>query len=1669
MNATITSNAPGGASGFEKNGPGMLTLAGASSIITGSMLVNAGGLVARNARFDEIAVADGALFGGSGSAASLVVGTGGTLQAGYPGTASTLDISGTLTLGAGVTLNYSILAGNQSGTLAAGYASLIAAASDYTLNLDDWLAGAYDLGNVTALAGADVKLDGRDLDVRKTYSYDTSGGRLALTIDQIANRTLVWNGTSAISADDGRWSAVAENWVASDDSTQSLIFTHYDAVFFDDRVSGPARRTIDLADNRQVSDIFVAGAGDYTFTGSGAITADASGAHNHTGGGKLVKTGGGTLTLANTGGNHFAGGVDIGGAGAAGGAIVFDRAGQLAIDADAAITFYSTGTLRHVSQNALILNANIIIAGNATATLDTGAADLTLAGGIAAGDASGTLVKTGANTLLVTSTSVGASGLTLDTSAGSTLLDGGWFSGTLYARGGAVVGGAGYAATITTAPGGALQVGRLDGFGTLSALTLALGDGAVLNYTIPAAGQSAKLEAANVNLAAAAANYTFNFTDWYSGTYDLGNVTALAGATITLNGYDLNRRQQSSYDTTGGRLRLIIDPMDNMLIVWGGASASVSGDGQWNIIHENWFAPDDATTSQPFAPGDAVLFDDRVASDARRVVTIATSLTAYSVEFSGTGRYGVIGGGSIITDAPESGDLIAGVESSSRGKLVKTGDGSVVFTNTGGNHFAAGIDLHAGIIAFTRADQIAVGGGAAINFLGAGTLQANAGIDASVPLATNIAIADAMTATIDTAGWTLVYSGSHILLGDTGTLAKTGIGTLLLTGTTRAAALTHRVIQGTLALDGADADSAVEVTSGAALSGNGIISGAVTTAAASTVRADSGLLHLASLRLVDGVSLAGTGTLGGAATLEGAVTARIPAGETLTLSGVNTGGGSLTKTGQGVLIYAGAASLGHAGGTQIDDGFVFLRNITGTDAASLTHTFTLNGGWLDLSDTLFENSGSGINDWSGIGIRQGAGAGTGGVMGQNDRITLGAGGMLANLGDGTTRGLFVVVDARDGTAILGGANLYAGYTRIDSGTLLVTADTQIGDPAFAREVILNGGVLQVGADFATSRAVELRAGGSVDVIAGVETTCGAVASATGTDAHLVKTGAGTLALSGLNEAAVTDIREGSLVALNAAGAGADVVNVSAGATLEYRDIASGTTPVSIAGSGTLRFEGAGVGANAIALTGSTTIAAIRLGGNTTVTVARDHALGTSESTIIIANGARLLLGSANVRLGHVNLVAGNGYLGFAAPVGKFKEATLTSLAGSGTLGFNVDLGARKADFLTIVNAPVGDHTIVIESTGTEPLRIDLPIAIAAMPDSDATFTLAGKRVEIGVYAFSLQSEVANARRTLSLAGASELSRMGNFIHTTAAAQWLAWYSELDSIQKRMGDLHANPAASGRINTWLRGYYQCFTYDEQATGEPFAERMFGTDAGFDVSFRNAATRATTSLGFYLGSGQTHRTFDNIAGDGWSDSACAGLYATFATRSAWHLDFVFKANRIDNRFEVHDVDFYGNRATIAGDYRDNVFGLSLELGKRLNLGKKWFFEPRIQGAGCLNPGSQYTTNNGVGVSLERGTATHALVGARLGRGTTYAGDHYLFYYVNFFGAREWNQYGRLTANGFRFDPKIVGDRIGGGLGINWIPCKGTQVHFGLDAVHAGYYDKSIGINFGFTQSW
>jgi autotransporter-associated beta strand protein len=1560
-----------GAGVLAKTGAGELMLYNNAAAFTGAVVIGQGVLSG------DINAASAVLLDGDASAtyAGNLSRSSGQLLAGSG------SISGNLAL-SDARLSFDLHDSASGGAAQIRVSGSVTSAGNNLINLDNvGTATRYTLFHASAfdMPGADpndyftvATVNGEALTNRYDPLFSTGVGASGPTIGVnpgVRNLRVTWTGGASDAGAPAAWNTQAGNW---SEASGERYFRDGDSVIFGAASSGAV--AIDAA-GVIVGDLSVetAAGRSLSFTGggiTGANTSTDSDRHNGSadglvyldGGstdavtGKLVKTGGGTLVFANDV-NDFAGGIEI-----RSGAIAFNDGGQLG---GAGIAFTDDAALRADASTALA--AAVSVAAGKTATFDTRENALDYTGALTS-EATSTIAKTGSGDLWINTVSQAAHHGATEVHEGRVLLAGnaGFGDGAVTVLAGAGFGGHGAAQNVTVLDGGALHAGTPDALvaeqlTVSSALTL--NAGASVSFSIisgnadPLASVNSSLMAGGVALTGGGAgDITIDLDRLVNGVYNLGDVSALTGATITYFGQELGERQKITYESTAasGTLLIKINMPDNQVMQWTGAT-----NGNWNINTGNWQIANSGT-AYSFGDGDKLIFDgvaDAAHAD-NRVITIAgRRMTLSDMEVTGTADYVFRGDARIITDANSA---TPNISVSAQGKLLKEGEGTLSFENAG-NEFTGGIEIKGGAVSFTKAEQLGTGaggaGGAGI-VLDSGTLRAAGEL---IVLSETIAIAAGKSGAFDTATHTVRYTGAFApgASGTSGTFVKTGFGVLELMSDNSAYDGSLLVSGGELLLRNnamtlTRLGGTVRVADGGTFGGEGEIAGAVTVGQGGTLRigvtlTGDGRLSAADLRMENGSAIHGAGILSGSLTIGTAagdlVTLTTAAGSPVTITATTGGDGTLVKAGGGLLTLSGAAPLGHAQ-TRIEGGLVYVRDIDPLGISSIVHSFDLAGGWLDLADVR-DFGDVPYDQWTGLTLTGSAG----GVIGYGDEIKLRDGDTGFQIGgSGTGRGVFVVVDAgAGGTSTLSGSSNYVGYTRVDSGVLAVSQDVNLGNTdaniAAPRDVILNGGSLLAADGFASGRRIELRQAGAVIVAGG--TASWLALSGTG---DFTKEGAGTLFLtlpSGETNAHTGAKTVAAGVLQGRAGTLTGLIT-SSGTVALYAaedDYPSGVFTGTIHGGA---FAKTGDGSADI---GNTAVFngldSVRVEDGILTSTGRPLTIAAAVSVDIGDRGifnfpkggavtAPVLRNQGMIRVG---LAAGGNVPAEKLTInGDYHGGASADAPGYLTLGIGNVVEGRviEADTLHITGSASGKtHVSFVRLTGNDPFGDNLAAQAGSLPsdvirvDGGGGEFLQSGRLTYGVkdYVLAYEPETGTSRWRISTA--SEIPALV----AVDAALMIANHASLGGLSQRLESMGLLDGYKGRqgFDFWANGIYRHDKFSDTIYSGATAE-TYGWQAGVDYTDANR----TFALGIFVEkiSSDTDMPY---ATDTTSDTDGFGAYITYRP-SMWFLNLLIRLGQGRYDVNIPDTPTFGTDTGSAG--------LSAEVGRYYNLGKGWLLEPQVQ---------------------------------------------------------------------------------------------------------------------------
>ncbi len=861
---------------------------------------------------------------------------------------------------------------------------------------------------------------------------------------------------------------------------------------------------------------------------------------------------------------------------------------------------------------------------------------------------SGSVTKFGANTLTLTGTNsyTGATNVN-----GGTLLVNGDQSaatGLTTVAAGATLGGTGIlGGSVDMSAGGTLAAGS-NGVGTLTINgNLALGGNSHLAFDL---GQAGAVGGALNDLVNVGGNLvldgTIDVTTSRGGSFDVGiyRVLNYAGA-LTNNGLTIGT-QPAGADTfvqtsVAGQVNLV-NVAGLTLNFWDGVAGPKNdgvingGTGIWQARtgNDNWTDLNGALNAG-YSDGTIAVF-----IGAAGTVTVDNTLGAVTVagiQFASNG-YAITGNAVTLTGAQaviRVGDgttggagytaTIASVLTGAS-QLVKTDVGRLILDGT--NSYTGGTAINGGVLQIANdANLGAATGGLSFN---GGTLATTADISS----ARGVTLAGQGVFAPD-AGTILTLTGA---ITGTGSLGKTGAGTLVLGGTGSFTGGTL-VSQGTLLVNGnyATATGLTTVAAGGTLGGTGTIGGSVALngtlapgaggAGTLTIAGNLNIAQGATLNYEFGAAnIAGGGlndlvNVGGNLVLDGTINVNQTAGGnfgagiyrvfnyggTLTDNGLTVGavpagsniGIQTSIAGQVNLINYAGLTLNFWDGTAgpknngaINGGTGTWQNGTGNDNWT-DSSGILNAAYSDGSFAVFGGTAGTVTVDNSLGQVAASGMqfAIGGYTIAGGAIALTGAQATIRVGDGSTAGAgytatinaaltgasqLVKTDA--GTLVLGGTNSYTGGTLITGGTVQIASDANLG--AASGTLTLDGGTLATSATLSSARNLVLQGNGTLATATGTSLTLSGLLSGTGA---LVKTGAGTLELAG-NSVAYTGTTRIAAGTLTVTGSIGSAVTVDAGSRLEGTGTVgavtnAGTIAPGRGGIGTLTLTGNYTGVN----------------------------------------------------------------------------------------------------------------------------------------------------------------------------------------------------------------------------------------------------------------------------------------------------------------------------------------------------------------------------------------------------------------------------------------------------------------------------------------------------------
>ncbi|HBZ14569.1 MAG TPA: autotransporter outer membrane beta-barrel domain-containing protein [Pantoea sp.] len=377
----------------------------------------------------------------------------------------------------------------------------------------------------------------------------------------------------------------------------------------------------------------------------------------------------------------------------------------------------------------------------------------------------------------------------------------------------------------------------------------------------------------------------------------------------------------------------------------------------------------------------------------------------------------------------------------------------------------------------------------------------------------------------------------------------------------------------------------------------------------------------------------------------------------------------------------------------------------------------------------------------------------------------------------------------------------------------------------------------------------------------------------------------------------------------------------------------------------------------------------------------------SQLTGAILNGSAMTIDGSSrwlmTKNSDLKSLASAGMIEFAHSDDGFKTLALGDLSGNSQFAMTTDLQKLTGDLITVSGNATGDHVLSINNTGLEPGEThDVLAVVKTAGNGDEQFTLQNGVVDAGTYQYELKHQDNDwvlAQKFKEGGGGDD---GGDPVVTPSTATALgifnampsAWYGEMTTLRTRLGDVRQGKQTGG---AWVRGVGGEFKMHD-ANGEGYSQNQSGISVGVDSAIDVGQSQML--LGLFSGYSRSNLAFTHNS-SGTIDSFFIGGYSTFLLQDGWFIDNVIKANNFSNHTNARMSD--GQLAK--GGYSTPAFGLSVELGKRIDFDGGWFAEPSVQLSSVWIKGTGYRLDNGLKADSDMATskqaALHGVVGKNI----------------------------------------------------------------------------------------
>ena len=218
-------------------------------------------------------------------------------------------------------------------------------------------------------------------------------------------------------------------------------------------------------------------------------------------------------------------------------------------------------------------------------------------------------------------------------------------------------------------------------------------------------------------------------------------------------------------------------------------------------------------------------------------------------------------------------------------------------------------------------------------------------------------------------------------------------------------------------------------------------------------------------------------------------------------------------------------------------------------------------------------------------------------------------------------------------------------------------------------------------------------------------------------------------------------------------------------------------------------------------------------------------------------------------------------------------------------------------------------------------------------------------------------------------GAGDLSDGGKTVLNMSRANYSnAVY--MDRLNKRLGEARF---IDGDEGLWVR-----LRHDRIGKSDAFRSQNTMYEIGYDK--KQDCDNGEKRIGAVIDYMHGDTSYHDITGKGEIDRYGVWLYDTWLGDKGHYTDYVLKWGHLSNDFGIYALN---NNNKITGDYSNDVFSISAEYGRKMDIGNDWYIEPQAQIQFARVTDADYVTSQGTKVSVDGINSMIGRAGFRIGR--------------------------------------------------------------------------------------